>query len=184
MKGRNPRYRRGSRSGEKEHRVNDQIRLPEVRVVDEEGNQLGVMKTKDALEMAQQKELDLVEIVPQSKPPVCKIIDYGKFKYTQKKKLQESKKKQKTITVKEIKMRPKIEEHDYNFKLNHIKTFLEGGDKVKVTVTFRGREITHLSYGESIMEQLKADLEDLAVIEKAPKLEGKNMIMVLAPNKS
>ncbi len=152
-------------------------------MIDEEGNQIGVVKTSEALQMAKDRGLDLVEFSPNAKPPVCKIADYGKFKFDRKKKLREQKKKQKVIHIKEVKFRPKINEHDYMFKLEHIKKFLDHGDKVKVTMMFRGREIVHSELGMQIMNKVREDLKDLIVIEKDPKMEGRNITMFLAPAK-
>jgi translation initiation factor IF-3 len=172
---------RGQR--EEEHRINERIRVPEVRLVDSEGNQVGVVTTKEALERAREVGLDLVEFSPNAKPPVCKIVDYGKFRFDQKKKLREQKKKQKVIHVKEIKFRPKIDKHDYDFKVQRIKTFIEHGDKVKVTMMFRGREIVHSEIGMDIMKKVVVDLEGFISIEKEPKQEGRNITMVFAPVK-
>lgn len=172
---------RGRRGGDL--RTNREIRVPEVRLIDENGEQVGIVKTSDALQRAKDAGLDLIEFSPNAKPPVCKILDYGKYKFDQKKKSREQKKKQKIIHIKEIKFRPKIDQHDYNFKVNHIRKFIEHGDKVKVTMMFRGREIVHHNLGMQLMKKVAAELEELTVIEKEPKLEGRNITMVLAPAK-
>ena len=161
--------------------INEEIRVKEVRLIDEEGNQIGVTSTKDALKAAQAKNLDLVEIAPMAKPPVCRIMDYGKFKYEQSKREKEARKNQHVITVKEMKLRPKIDEHDYQTKLKNIVKFLEGKDKVKVTIMFRGREIAYADQGKQICERVAAATSEIAVVEKPAKLEGRNMIMVLSP---
>jgi len=166
-----------------EFRLNELIRVPEIRLIDEEENQVGIVKTSEALLMAKEKGLDLVELSPNAKPPVCKIVDYGKFKFDRKKKLREQKKKQKVIHIKEVKFRPKINEHDYSFKLEHIKNFLEHGDKVKVTMMFRGREIVHSELGMQVMVKVREELKDLVIVEKDPKIEGRNITMFIAPAK-
>ncbi len=140
------------------------------------------MKLSDAINRAKEKNLDLVEVSPNAKPPVCRITDYGKFKFDRKKKLREQKKKQKVIHVKEMKFRPKIDQHDYNFKVDHIRKFLKHGDKVKVTVMFRGREIVHSELGMDIMKKVIEDLKDVSIVEKEPKQEGRNIIMHLTPS--
>lgn len=164
-------------------RINHQIRAKEVRVVDESGKQIGVMPIEEARARAEEAGLDLVEIAPNADPPVCKIIDYGKFKYQLSKKAQEARKNQKTTQLKEIKFRPKIDEHDYQFKKNHIIRFLTAGHMVKVTVMFRGREMVHTEMGRRILDRLIVDLEELARVEREPKLEGRNMSMIFAPKK-
>ncbi|ACB85395.1 translation initiation factor 3 (bIF-3) [Natranaerobius thermophilus JW/NM-WN-LF] len=150
-------------------------------MVGKDGKQLGVMSPKEALKIAEENNLDLVTVAPKAKPPVCRIMDYGKFKYEQNKKEKQAKKKQKTINVKEVKLRPNIEEHDFNTKLNNARKFLKKEDKVKVTIMFRGREITHPENGKELCQKMAKEVEDIAVIEKKPSVEGKNMIMVLAP---
>jgi translation initiation factor IF-3 len=142
---------------------------------------LGIVPLEEALTRAAEEKLDLVEVAPKASPPVCKIMDYGKYKYLQAKKLQEAKKKQTTIQVKEVKIRPKTEEHDYQFKLRHIKRFLGEKNKAKVTIMFRGREIAHSDLGLKVLERIIADIEEEGIVEQAPKLEGRNMIMILAP---
>lgn len=165
----------------KDFRINEEIRAREVRVVDSEGNQLGIMSGRDALRLAEEKQQDLVEIAPAAKPPVCRIMDFGKYKYEQSKREKEARKKQKIISVKEIKMRPNIEDHDFEVKAKNAVRFLKDGDKVKATVIFRGREIVHTQIGQQLLKRLAEDLKELSNIERVPKLEGKNMIMILAP---
>lgn len=157
------------------------IRVPQVRVIDAEGNQMGVLATKDALAAAETAGLDLVEIAPTATPPVCRIMDYGKYKYQLSKKAKEAKKKQTVISLKEMKLRGKTEEHDFQFKLRNIKRFLEDGDKVKVLIMFKGREITHTELGMGMLKRVAEELKDMAVIEAPPKLEGRSMSMVVAP---
>lgn len=152
-----------------------------MRVVDQEGVQLGIMATEDALQLAEGQGFDLVEVAPDAKPPVCRIMDYGKYKYQQSKRLQQAKKKQKVILVKEIKLRPKTEEHDYQFKTQHVRRFLQDGHKAKVTIMFRGREMAHVELGQRILDRIATDMEDIGVVEQAPKQEGRNMSMVLSP---
>ncbi len=155
--------------------------MREVRLVKEDGEMLGVVSTRDALNMAAEVGLDLVEISPTAVPPVCKILDYGKFKYEAQKRKNEAKKKQKVIEVKEIKMRPGIEEHDYEVKMRAIKSFLEEGDKVKVTMRFRGREMMHQELGMKVLDKVRTELDELIKVESHPKLEGRQMIMTIAP---
>ncbi len=150
-------------------------------MIDQEGQQLGVIPLKRALELAMQAELDLVEVAPSADPPVCKIMDYGKFKYQQNKRTQEAKKKQTVIQVKEVKIRPKTDEHDLIVKINHIKRFLGQKDKAKVTIVFRGREIAYTDQGTKILDRVREELKDDAVVEQPPKMEGRNMVMVLSP---
>jgi translation initiation factor IF-3 len=164
-------------------RVNERIRVREVRVIDEDGAQIGVMPPQQALEIARGKGLDLVEIAPQAQPPVCRIINFGKYQYEQKKKQKEAKAKQTFITVKEIKFRPGTDEHDYEFKKNNAVRILHDGDKVKATVHFRGREITHKELGFSLLQRLEKDLAEAGVVEVRPKLEGMNMFIMLSPKK-
>lgn len=162
-------------------RINQGIRVREVRLIDPEGNQVGVLPIHQALAKANDYGLDLVEISPNAKPPVCKIMDYGRFKYEQTKKLQEAKKKQTTFQIKEIKVRPKTGEHDLETKMGHIRKFIDRKDKVKVTVMFRGREITLSDRGRELLQQIATELEEIAVVEQYPKFEGRTMMMVLAP---
>ncbi|MCD7974302.1 MAG: translation initiation factor IF-3 [Phascolarctobacterium sp.] len=162
-------------------RINDEIRAREVRVIAEEGEQLGIMSSRDALKIALESHMDLVEIAPTAKPPVCRIMDYGKYRYEQQKREKEVRKKQKTFDVKEVKLRPGIEDHDFNVKLKNAFRFLEDGDKVKITIMFRGRELTHPEIGEALLQRMAEQLNKTAAIEKMSKLEGRNMIMIVAP---
>jgi len=166
---------------EKQVNVNEKIRAPEVRVIGLNGEQLGIVPLKKALDLAAEEELDLVEVAPNATPPVCKIMDYGKFKYQQSKRSQEAKKKQTVIQVKEVKVRPKTDEHDLQVKIRHIKRFLAQKDKAKVTIVFRGREIAYTDQGMKILERIEQELRDEVVIEQHPKMEGRNMVMILAP---
>ncbi|MBQ8184251.1 MAG: translation initiation factor IF-3 [Lachnospiraceae bacterium] len=159
--------------------INEQIRDKEVRLIGEDGEQLGIMPTKDALRMAREAELDLVKIAPTAKPPVCKIIDYGKYKYEQGRKEKEAKKKQKTIEIKEVRLSPNIEENDLNTKAAAARKFIQKGDKVKVTLRFRGREMAHVQSSKQILDVFAEKVSDIATVEKAPKLEGRQMIMFL-----
>jgi translation initiation factor IF-3 len=157
--------------------------VPSVRVVDEEGGQLGVLDTRDAIQRARAEGKDLVEIAPQAKPPVCKIIDYGKFQYEQKKKAQEAKKKQTVVSVKEIKFRPATDDHDYSYRMKHAREWIEDGDKVRASIIFRGREMTHRELGSAILNKLREDLNDIADVEVAPKMEGYQMFTIFVPKK-
>ena len=163
--------------------INENIRAREVQVIDEQANKLGVMSLESALEIAYGKDLDLVLVSPNNNPPVCKLMNYGKFKFEQAKKEKEAKKKQKVVEMKEIRITPNIEEHDFSFKAKNARKFLEDGDKVKITVRFRGREISHSKLGEAVLKKFIEELEEISVIEKAPKLEGRNMFVILAPQK-
>jgi translation initiation factor IF-3 len=162
-------------------RVNRRIRIPQVRVIDVDGTQVGVMPTPEALALAEERGLDLVEVSPKARPPVCKVMDYGKYMYQLNKRAREAKKHQHITQVKEIKMRPKIEPHDYEFKLRHAREFLGEGDKVKCTVIFRGREMVHKELGRRLMERVAGDLEEHANVETPVRSEGRSMIMILAP---
>jgi translation initiation factor IF-3 len=162
-------------------RVNEDIRVPEVRLIDQDGEMVGVVKTRDALLRAYQVGLDLLEISPNAVPPVCKITDYGKFKYEQQKKANEARKKQKVVEIKEIKVRPNIDDHDYEVKMKQAKSFIGEGDKVKVTLRFRGREMAHQELGVKVLERVRAELGELVKVESMPRLENRQMIMVLAP---
>jgi translation initiation factor IF-3 len=162
-------------------RINEQIRVPEVRLIGPDGQQIGVMPTKEALAHATEAHLDLVEVAPQASPPVCRIMDYGKFKYQQSKKQQEARRKSTMIQVKEIKVRPKIEEHDMGFKLKNTRRFLADGDKVKISVIFRGREIAHTDRGFRLLAQIAEALADVGNVEQNPKLEGRNLSMIVSP---
>jgi translation initiation factor IF-3 len=161
-------------------RVNRRIRIPQVRVVDDEGNQVGILPTSEALAMAEEKGLDLVEVSPKARPPVCKIMDYGKYMYQMNKRAKEARKRQHVTHVKEIKMRPKIEPHDYEFKMRHAREFLAEGDKVKCTVIFRGRELAHKELGRRLMEKMIEDLSGEAIVESPIRTEGRAMAMVLS----
>ena len=165
----------------KDVNVNWQIRAPEVRVIGHDGKQIGILPLKEAMKLAEEQGLDLVEVAPQATPPVCRIMNYGKYKYQQSKKIQEAKKHQTVIQVKEVKLRPRTEEHDLQFKLRHAKRFLSEGNKVKVSMLFRGREIAHPEMGKELLERIIVELKDLMVIEQAPRLEGRSMVMLLAP---
>ncbi len=155
--------------------------MPEVRVVNEDGEQLGVMTTKQALQLAEEQGVDLVEVSPKAAPPVCRLMDYGKYQYQQSKRQQEAKKKQAQIQLKEVKFRPKTDEHDLQTKLNHIKRFLSKGDRCKVTLFFRGREIVYKDQGQEIMQNIQDELSEMAKVEQPPKFEGRTMNMILAP---
>ena len=161
--------------------INERIRASEVQVISSDGQNLGTLPTKKAIEMAAQEGLDLIEISPNAKPPVCKIIDVGKYKYEMQKKANKSKKKQKVINLKEIKLRPVTEVHDYNFKIKNAKRFLEKGDKVKFTVRFKGREMQHTELGNKLMDRIINDTSSLGKIEVSPKFEGKQIIMIVQP---
>ena len=161
--------------------VNEQIRFSEVQVVSDDGQKLGVMKIHDALDLANSKDLDLVLVAPNTKPAVCKIMNYGKYKFEQAKKEKEAKKKQKTFEIKEIRITPNTEEHDFNFKCKNAKKFIEDGSKVKITVRFRGRELNYVKLGENILNKFIEELSDVSVPEKRPFLEGKNMFIILQP---
>ena len=162
-------------------RANERIRVPQVRVIADDGSQVGVLPVREALAMAQSKGLDLVEVSPTARPPVCRIMDYGKFKYEQNRRARKARKKQHQMQLKEIKMRPKIEDHDYGFKLQHAREFLEGRDKVKFTVTFRGREIAHQDIGYKLIQRAIADLAEVATVESPPRSEGRTLTTVLMP---
>ena len=162
-------------------RINEHIRVPEVRLIGVDGQQVGVMPTKEALAQAAEAHLDLGEVAPQASPPVCRIMDYGKFKYQQSKKQQEARRRATTIQVKEVKVRPKIEEHDMGFKLRNAKRFLEDGDKVKISVIFRGREIAHTDRGFRILALMAEALAEVGNVEQNPKLEGRNLSMIVTP---
>jgi translation initiation factor IF-3 len=162
-------------------RVNEEIRVPQVRLIDQDGEMQGVMTARDALLRAYAVGLDLLEISPNADPPVCKILDFGKFKYEQQKKKNEAKKKQRVIEIKEVKVRPNIDENDYQVKLRSMKSFIDEGDKVKVTLRFRGREMAHQDIGVKVLERIRVDLEALTKVEQMPRMEMRQMVMVLAP---
>jgi len=164
-------------------RINERIRVPEVRLIDEGGDQVGVIPTDQALTRAQEQDLDLVEVSPTSKPPVCRILDYSKYKYEQEQKAKAARKHQQQVNVREIKLRPKIADHDYETKRGHVERFLKQQDKVKVTIMFRGREQSHPERGRALLERLFSDVEELATIEQHPLQEGRNMHMLLAPSR-
>ena len=166
-----------------ESRINGEIRAPKVRLIGVDGSQLGIYGNADAQRIAEDQNLDLVEIAPNAEPPVCRIMDYGKFKYEQQKKKQEAKKRQSVVQIKEIKVRPKTDDHDYETKLRHIRRFLEDGDRCKVTVFFRGREIVHKDRGISILERVVQDLADVAKVDQEPRAEGRTLQMLLVPKK-
>jgi translation initiation factor IF-3 len=165
-------------------RINERIRVPEVRLIDDQGQQIGVLKTADALAFAQERDLDLVEVAPEARPPVCRVLDYSKYKYEQAQKVKQARKHQQQITVREIKFRPKIAEHDYDTKKHHVERFLKHKDKVKITIMFRGREVTHPERGTAILDRLAEELSDLGVVEQRPMQEGRNMTMMMAPSKA
>src|SRR5262245_56409245 len=162
-------------------RMNQDIRVPEVRLIDHTGQNVGVVATSVAIARAVEAGLDLVEIAPDSKPPVAKILDYGKFKYQEQKKAAEARKRQKVVEIKEIKMRPSIDDHDYDVKMRFMKRFFDEGDKVKVTLRFRGRELSHQELGWQVLQRVKSDTEPIAKVEAEPRMEGRQMVMVLAP---
>jgi translation initiation factor IF-3 len=165
-------------------RINERIRVPEVRLIDEDGQQLGVLKIDDALRYAQERDLDLVEVAPEAKPPVCRVLDYSKYKYEQAQKQKQARKHQQQITIREIKFRPKIAQHDYDTKKGHVERFLRHKDKVKVTIMFRGREVTHPERGVQILDRLAEELAEFAIVEQRPLHDGRNMTMMLGPSKA
>jgi translation initiation factor IF-3 len=177
-----PFFRRATAINEKT-RVNQQIRISPVRVIDQEGEQIGILPIEKALETAEQLGLDLVEVAPMARPPVCRIMDYGKFKYEEQRKAREARKKQHQVQIKEVKLRPGIEEHDLEFKTRHARRFLEEGNKVKVTLMFRGRQIAHPELGRIVMDRLVESIQDVGRVESPPSMEARSMTMVLAPNK-
>ncbi len=161
--------------------INEKIRAREVRLIDDVGNQLGIVPTFEALRTAREKELDLVEVAPKSQPPVCKIMDYGRFKYQLAKKAQEARKKQSIVQIKELKLSLKIEEHDLQFKIKHVRQFLEDGDKVKIILMFRGREVLHVDMGEKLAQKIVDAVKDVGELEQKPKFDGRNIVMIFAP---
>ncbi|MBI4469149.1 MAG: translation initiation factor IF-3 [Acidobacteria bacterium] len=171
------------REQQPQYRVNERIRVENVRLIDENGRQVGVVPSRQALTMAKERGLDLVEVAPQADPPVCRLIDYGKYLYELKKKAQEARKKQTVITVKEIKFRPGTDDHDYEFKTKNAHRILSGGDKVKAVVHFRGREIVHKQLGERLITRLVQDLSEVGIVEAPPRLEGPNLVAVFGPKK-
>ncbi|MCV6638271.1 translation initiation factor IF-3 [Candidatus Albibeggiatoa sp. nov. NOAA] len=170
-------------AAEKNARINEQISVPKVRLIDADGENVGVVSVQDAQARANEAELDLVEISPSAKPPVCRIMDYGKYLFEQNKKRQAAKKKQKQVQVKEVKFRPTTEEGDYQVKLRNAMRFLEDGDKAKVTIRFRGREVTHQDIGRELLARLEKDIGDLGNVEQRPKMEGRQMVMIISPTK-
>ncbi|SFW87983.1 translation initiation factor IF-3 [Amycolatopsis australiensis] len=167
-----------------ETRINDRIRVPEVRLVGPAGEQVGIVRIEDALRLAQENDLDLVEVAPQARPPVCKLMDFGKFKYESAQKARESRRNQQLTVIKEQKLRPKIDQHDYETKKGHVSRFLAAGNKVKVTIMFRGREQSRPELGFRLLQKLADDVTELGFVESSPKQDGRNMIMVLAPHKN
>lgn len=162
-------------------RINEQIRVREVRLIDEKGEQRGIVATLEAIRMAKELDLDLVEVAPQSSPPVCKVLDYGKYKFEMEKKFKDNRKNQKIVKVKEIRMQPKIDDHDLDFKSKHVRDFLADGDKVKVTIRFRGRELAHTELGEDVLKAVLERLDGNYVMERPPLMEGRTMSMILQP---
>lgn len=170
-----------NKSRDNEPRINDQIRSTSIRLIDADGNMVGIVPIKQGLTLAEELGLDLVEISPNAEPPVCKVLDYGKFKYEAQKKASEARKKQKVVSIKEIKMRPNIDPHDYGIKMKSVRKFIEEGDKVKFTLRFRGREMSHQELGMKLMQQVKEDMGSDIRVENEPRLEGRQMVMVIAP---
>jgi translation initiation factor IF-3 len=168
---------------DRSHRINGEINAAEVRLVGIEGEALGVVKLPDAFRMAEEAQVDLVEIAPTADPPVCRLMDYGKFKYQEQKKAHEARLKQKQIQVKEVKFRPQTDENDYKTKMRNLMRFLDEGDKAKITLRFRGREMAHQEFGVKLLERVRDELTELAVVESMPRLEGRQMVMILAPKK-
>jgi len=179
-----PRRRFDQRPQEPQTRINEAIRVPQVRLIDTDGTQIGIRSTEEALRYAWDKNLDLVELAADAKPPVCRVMDYSKYRYEQEQKAKLARKHQSTITIKEIKLRPKIDPHDYGTKKGHVERFLKNRDKVKVTIMFRGREMTHPERGRALLLKLAEDVADLGTIESSPLQDGRNMVMMLAPHKN
>jgi len=165
-------------------RINDRIRVPEVRLIGADGKQIGIVKTAEALSYAQERDLDLVEVAPESRPPVCRVLDYSKYKYEQAQKQKAARRHQQQITVREIKFRPKIAQNDYDTKKSHVSRFLKNKDKVKITIMFRGREVTHPERGTALLDKLAGELSEIGVVEQSPIQDGRNMTMLLAPSKA
>ena len=165
-------------------RINDRIRVPEVRLIGADGNQIGIIKTSEALTYAQERDLDLVEVAPDARPPVCRVLDYSKYKYEQAQKQKAARRHQQQITVREIKFRPKIAQNDYDTKKGHVSRFLKNRDKVKITIMFRGREVTHPERGTALLDKLAGELSEIGVVEQSPVQDGRNMTMLLAPSKA
>ncbi|HLS22204.1 MAG TPA: translation initiation factor IF-3 [Paenalcaligenes sp.] len=166
---------------DRKHRINGEIRAREVRLIDMDGEQVGIRSLDEALALAQEHEIDLVEIAPQAKPPVCRLMDYGKFRYQEQKRQQEARARQKIVQVKEVKFRPATDEGDFNVKMRNVRRFIDDGDKVKVSLRFRGREMAHQELGMRVLERVRDEIEEIAQVESMPKLEGRQMVMVLAP---
>ena len=164
-------------------RINEKIRADQVRLIGPDGEQVGIVSTHEALAYADRLNLDLVEVAPMASPPVCKVMDYGKYRYEQEQKAKEARKHQTTISIKEIKLRPKIDDHDFDTKKGHVERFLKKGDKVKLTIMFRGRELVHPHLGERLLRRMAADLVDIGEVESEPNLDGRNMVMMLAPKR-
>ena len=164
-------------------RINERIRVPEVRLIDEDGTHVGVIRTRDALDMARERGLDLVEVQPNAMPPVCRLMDYGKFRYEESRRERESRKRQKIVAVKEVRLRPKIDDHDLETKGRQAQKFLEAGDKVKVSVLFRGREIAHQDIGQGLLERMAQQLGPVSVVDQSPHMEGRTMVMFLSPTR-
>ena len=179
-----PRRRFDQRPQEPTTRINDAIRVPQVRLIGADGEQIGIKSTDEALKYAWDQNLDLVEVAPDAKPPVCRVMDYSKYKYEQEQKAKLARKHQSTITIKEIKLRPKIDPHDYATKKGHVERFLRNRDKVKVTIMFRGREMTHPDRGRQLLLKLAEEVSELGLVESAPLQDGRNMVMMLAPHKN
>ena len=165
-------------------RINDRIRVPEVRLIGDDGKQIGIVKTSEAVAYAQERDLDLVEVAPDARPPVCRVLDYSKYKYEQAQKQKAARRHQQQITVREIKFRPKIAQNDYDTKKGHVSRFLKHRDKVKITIMFRGREVTHPERGTALLDKLASELSDIGVVEQSPVQDGRNMTMLLAPSKA
>jgi translation initiation factor IF-3 len=165
-------------------RINDRIRVPEVRLIGDDGKQIGIVKTAEALSYAQERDLDLVEVAPEARPPVCRVLDYSKYKYEQAQKQKAARRHQQQITVREIKFRPKIAQNDYDTKKGHVSRFLKNKDKVKITIMFRGREVTHPERGTALLDRLAGELSEIGVVEQSPVQDGRNMTMLLAPSKA
>ena len=165
-------------------RINDRIRVPEVRLIGVDGNQIGIVPTEEALRYAQERDLDLVEVAPDARPPVTRVLDYSKYRYEQSQKQKAARKHQQQVTIREIKFRPKIAQNDYDTKKGHVERFLRGRDKVKITIMFRGREVTHPERGTALLDRLAGELSEIAVVEQAPLQDGRNMTMLLAPSKA
>ncbi|MBU2603335.1 MAG: translation initiation factor IF-3 [Actinobacteria bacterium] len=164
-------------------RINDRIRVESVRLIGPDGEQVGIVPIREALDFADRLNLDLVEVAPMAQPPVCKVMDYGKYRYEQEQKTKEARKRQTTISIKEIKLRPKIDDHDFATKRGHVERFLKNGDKVKLTIMFRGRELVHPHLGERLLRRMAEELQELGDVESQPNLDGRNMVMMLGPKK-